>query len=193
MDGTVCTKKRMWRWRSNPLRRRDDIIEAWIVLLVWAVVAVGGSVAGLVTAHAADEVFARQRVERHRAQAVLLADVPPATSAVGAARQQGLAEVRWTAADGTTRTDRTLVTRGLKAGAEVDVWLDRRDGLVTEPPSRTEAAVEAAVLGAAAALALAGTAFGVGAVARWQLKRRCVAQWGREWELVGPEWGRQNS
>ncbi|MEV0175924.1 hypothetical protein AB0I00_33050 [Streptomyces sp. NPDC050803] len=193
MDGTVCTKKRMWRWRSNPLRRRDDIIEAWIVLAVWVVVAVGGALAGLVTAHAADETFAQQRNERHPAQAVLLADVPRATTSTGTTGQQALAKVRWTTDDGTTRTDHTLVQRGRQAGTEIDVWLDRDGSLVTEPPSRTEAAVEAAVLGSAAALALAGTAVGIGAVARRHLNRRCVAQWGREWELVGPEWGRQNS
>ncbi|MFC8358546.1 hypothetical protein ACFUIY_01615 [Streptomyces griseorubiginosus] len=39
-----------WRRRSNPLRRRGDLLEARIVLTVWAVVAVGGTIAGLVTA-----------------------------------------------------------------------------------------------------------------------------------------------
>jgi len=33
-------RKRLWRLRSNPLRRHDDIVEAWIVLVVWAVVLV---------------------------------------------------------------------------------------------------------------------------------------------------------
>ncbi|MFJ8142340.1 hypothetical protein [Streptomyces sp. NPDC096013] len=27
-------KERLWRLRSNRLRRRDDIVEAWIVLVV---------------------------------------------------------------------------------------------------------------------------------------------------------------
>lgn len=41
MHGSRCTRKRFWRWRSNPLRRHDDIVEAWIVLAVWAVIAIG--------------------------------------------------------------------------------------------------------------------------------------------------------
>jgi hypothetical protein len=27
-------KRRLWRLRSNPLRRHDDVVEAWIILVV---------------------------------------------------------------------------------------------------------------------------------------------------------------
>lgn len=185
-DGT-CTKKRLWRWRGNPLRRRDDIVEAWVVLAVWAVVLAGGTLAGLVTSHTAEEVFARQRAERHSVRAVLRADVP--ASATGAGGTRALAPISWTAPDGATHTDNTLVGRGQKAGAEVVVWLDGRGELAIEPPSPTEAAIEAGVLGTAAALGLAGTAFGAGALVRWRLDRRRIDRWGREWDLVGPRWG----
>ncbi|MEW2267248.1 hypothetical protein ACGF5T_34870 [Streptomyces sp. NPDC047853] len=46
-------RKWLWRWRSNPLRRHDDVIEAWMVLVTWAVIVGGGAVAGLVTAQTA--------------------------------------------------------------------------------------------------------------------------------------------
>ncbi|MGV9452474.1 Rv1733c family protein [Streptomyces sp. NPDC003635] len=191
MDGTQCAKRRMWRWRSNPLRRRDDVVEAWIALAVWVVAIVGGTLVGMVTAGAADEVFVRERNERHPVTAVLLTDVPKAATSVGPAGGQAVAKVRWTADDGTPRTGETLVARGRKAGAETVVWVDRRGALAPEPPSPTAAAVEAGVLGSAAALALAGAAFGVGAAARWRLDRRRVERWGREWEQVGPQWRRQ--
>ncbi|WP_420709208.1 hypothetical protein [Streptomyces sp. AS58] len=48
------TTKRLWRWRSNPLRRREDVVEAWVVLTVRVIVAVAGAVAGLVTARSAE-------------------------------------------------------------------------------------------------------------------------------------------
>ncbi|QOV33744.1 hypothetical protein IM697_26530 [Streptomyces ferrugineus] len=185
-DGT-CAKRRLWRWHSNPLRRRDDIVEAWIVLAVWAVILVGGAVVGLVTAQAAAEAFTRQRAERRPVPAVLLADVPASASASGGTL--ALARISWTTPDGTTHTDRTLVDTGQKAGAEVTVWLDGRGALVTEPPSTTETAIEAGVLGVAAAVGLAGAAVGAGALARWRLDRRRIDQWGREWDLVGPLWG----
>ncbi|MEU1202415.1 hypothetical protein ABZ446_40225 [Streptomyces sp. NPDC005813] len=182
-------KNRLWRWRSNPLRRRDDIVEAWIVLAVWTVFTVGGAIAGLVTAHAADEAFARQRAERHSVEAVLLHDVPRAGTAVGGATDLRTASVRWSASDGSPRTGRTPVHAGLKAGSHVTVWQNGQGHLTPAPTSSAEAAIESVFLGTTAAAALAGLVFGAGAVARWRLDRRRVDAWGREWDLVGPRWG----
>jgi hypothetical protein len=189
MGGGTGRRNRLWRWRSNPLRRRDDVIEAWIVLAVWALVAAGGTLAGFVTAHAADEVFARQRAERRPVEAVLAADLPSAAAGAGRAAERISAKVRWTAPDGSSRTGLTLVDAGQQAGAEVTVWLDARGVLSTEPPNTTEAALEAAVLGTAAALATTGVVVGAGALTRRRLDRRRIDGWGREWDLVGPQWG----
>ncbi|MER5518369.1 hypothetical protein [Streptomyces sp. NPDC002763] len=189
MRRTRRVKKLLWRWRSNPLRRRDDIVEAWIVLAVWTLVLVGGIVAGLVTAGAADDVFARQRAERAPVRAVLLVAVPKSVSGIGTGSERTPGTVSWTAPDGSTRTGRTLVDTGSKAGSKVVVWLDHQGGLTTEPPSAGEAAVEAGVLGTVAGCALAGAVFGAGAVARWRLERRRLDLWDREWDTVGPRWG----
>ncbi|WP_340384407.1 hypothetical protein U5640_41620 [Streptomyces sp. SS7] len=189
MPSGTYARKRLWRWRSNPLRRHDDIVEAWIVLAVWAVFVVGGTVAGLVTAHAADEVFAQQRAERQSVRAVLLDDVPLAAAVVAGTSGQRTATVRWTASDGSTRTGRTLVHTGLDAGSRVTVWQDGHGRLTPAPPNSTEAAIESGFLGVAAAAGLAGLVFATGAVLRWRLDRRRVDGWGREWDLVGPRWG----
>ncbi|KOG37098.1 Rv1733c family protein [Streptomyces resistomycificus] len=189
MRGNERAKDRLWRWRSNPMRRREDIVEAWVVLAVWVVVAVGGTVAGLVTAHAADEVLSQQRAERRSVRAVLLTDVPHREVTVRAADDKALAKVRWTAPDGSTHTGRTLVNTGQKAGAGLTVWQDGRGTLTTPPPSPTGAAVEAGVLGTAAGLALTGATLAAGAVARWRLDQRRITAWDREWESVGPTWG----
>jgi hypothetical protein len=182
-------KKRLWRWRSNPVRRHDDIVEAWIVLAVWAFIAVGGAVAGTVTAQAADRVFTQQRAERRPVQAVLLTSAPKNAVSAGVTDDRRLATVRWTAPDGSTRTGLTRVDAGLTAGTSVMVWEDGRGRLVSEPPSATESGVEAGFLGVAAVSAVAGVALGAGAVARWRLDQRRMALWGREWDLVGPQWG----
>ncbi|MEV6020223.1 MULTISPECIES: hypothetical protein [unclassified Streptomyces] len=186
-------RKRLWRWRSNPLRRRDDIIEAWIVLAVWAVFAVGGSVAGLVTARAADEAFAAQRAEREPVRAVVLHDVPLNAPAIGGAYGRRTTAVRWVASDGSTRTGRTEVDTGLKAGSKVTVWQDGHGRLATAPQSPAQAAIESDFLGVAAAAGLALPVFGAGAVIRWQLDRRRVDEWGKEWDQVGPRWGHKTS
>lgn len=160
------------------------------MLAVWAVIAVGGTVAGLVTAHAADEVFARQRAERHSVRAVLLTDVPRTVAGDGTTGDKIAVPVRWTDPEGSAHTDRTLVDTGLKPGTRIVVWTDGRGEITAEPPTPSEAAVEAGALATAAALAFAGLACGAGTLARWRLDRRRIDQWGREWDhLVGPQWG----
>ncbi|MFF8941534.1 hypothetical protein ACF1A5_04470 [Streptomyces sp. NPDC014864] len=186
--GTRRTGRRLWRWRRNPLRRHDDVVEAWVLLVMWVVIVVGGAIAGAVTALAADQEFARQRADRQAVRAVLLTDVPLGTSSAGSESYRAPGQVRWTAPDGTTRTGRTLVSTGLRSGSTVTVWQDRHGVLTTEPPGATEAAVEAGLFGTAAALGFAGLAFGTGALARWRLDRHRYAQWDAEWDLVGPRW-----
>ncbi|MFF4507393.1 hypothetical protein [Streptomyces sp. NPDC001401] len=179
------TTRWLWRWRANPLRRRDDVLEAWLVLALWALVAVGGTLAGVLTARAADDVFAQQRAERAPVRAVLLTDTPPSE----ANSYRAFAQVRWTGTDGSARTGKTLVEGGLRAGSTTVLWTDTQGNLTTRPPSRTDAAGEAGLLGAASALAVTGIAFGATGAARWCLDRRRIDEWGREWDLVGPRWG----
>jgi hypothetical protein len=189
MRGGRHTKRRLWRWRSNPLRRHDDVLEAWLVLAVWALIAVGGTFAGVVTARAADDVFAQQRAERVPVRAVLVDDSPRAA----ASSYQVLATVRWTTADGSVHADKILVDAGQKAGTGIKVWTNAQGDLAITPPSRSTAATEAALMGAAAALAVTGLAVGAGGATRWWLDRRRIDQWGKEWDLVGPTWGHKTS
>jgi hypothetical protein len=196
MRGTKRVRQLLWRWRSNPLRRHDDIAEAWIVLAVWLVIAIGGTLTGLLTAHAADASFARLRHERHSVQAVVVATTAP-TSGVGIEAgtpyDRVRATVRWTATDGSTHTGRALVDYGHRAGSKVVVWLNSKEQPTTQPPTASAAAAEAACLGAAAAVAFGGLAFAAGRVAQWRLDQRRYDQWGREWDQVGPQWRRKTT
>ena len=186
------TRSLLWRWRSNPIRRRDDVLEAWLLLAVWVLMAVGGTLAGVVTAHAADQVLARQRTERSPVPAVLLTDVPrTATSGLG--RDLASAEVRWTASDGSSHSGMALVSPDKKAGSTVRIWIDTHARLSTRPATPTEAAVEAGLLGASAALASIGVVYGAGRTGRWWLDRRRFEQWDLEWTLVGPQWGHRKT
>ncbi|MBW8820836.1 MAG: hypothetical protein JF598_22125, partial [Streptomyces sp.] len=67
------TRVRGWRWRRNPLRRRSDVIEAWTVLAVAALMLLGAPLVGAVVgwwAHGdARAVAAAQHSERHRVRA----------------------------------------------------------------------------------------------------------------------------
>ncbi|MFC5201068.1 Rv1733c family protein [Streptomyces kaempferi] len=122
MRGTKRVRQLLWRWRSNPLRRHDDIVGAWIVLAVWMVIATGGSLIGVLTAHPADESFAQLRRERHPVQAVLVESAAPTVNdGAGTPYDQIRATVRWTAKDGSTRTGRALLDPGQQAGSKVVV------------------------------------------------------------------------
>ncbi|MER5942037.1 hypothetical protein ABT121_32570 [Streptomyces sp. NPDC001928] len=107
-------------------------------MAVWVIVAVGGMVAGLVTAHATGEVLARRRAERHPVRSVLLTDLPKRTSLVRSSGGKVSAQVGWTATDGSARTGRTLVDTELKAGTGVVVRQDSRGTPTPAPPSLTE-------------------------------------------------------
>ncbi|MFF8475673.1 hypothetical protein [Streptomyces sp. NPDC015414] len=186
--GRGRTRVLLWRWRRNPLRRRDDVLEAWFLLAVWVLVVVGGTLVGLVTARAAGESFGRQRAERTPVTAVLLDDAPR-TAIAGPGDDRTSARVRWTAPDGTRHSGGTLVPGGLRAGSAVEIWLDAWGRPSSAPPTSGEATAESALLGVSAALALTGAAFGVRCAGRWWLDRRRIEEWDREWALLGPRWG----
>jgi hypothetical protein len=182
-------RTRLWRWRSNPLRRHADVVEAWIVLASWTGFALGGAVVGTVTARAADESLSQARAERHSVEAVLVESTASSvTDTEGASDSAVWAKVRWTGSDRSVRTGRTMVDAGHKAGSTVLVWTDRKGNLTKEPATTTEAAVETGLLGTVAALAVGGLTLGAGRTARWRLDRKRIDQWGREWKQVGPQW-----
>jgi len=190
MRKAQLTRQRWWRWRRNPLRRRTDIVEAWIVLVVWTVIALGGTLVGLVTAHAAAESFAQLRRERHSVPAVLVEKKAQAVPTEEAASSQRVrAKVRWTASDGSTRTGWTLVSSGHRTGSKVVIWMDNQGRLAAEPPTVSAAAAEEALLGTGAALAFGGLTFAAGRLAQWRIDQGRYQQWGREWAQVGPQWG----
>lgn len=190
MREATRTTRRCWRWRRNPLRRHADIVEAWIVLVVWTVIAVGGTLVGVVAAHAAEDSFAQLRRERHSVPAVLVENTAGAVSTGEATTSERVrAKVRWTVSDGSTRTGWTLVGSGHKPGSRVMVWMDSQGQLAAEPPTAGAAAAEAALLGAGAALTFGGLTLAAGRLAQWRLDQGRYEQWGREWAQVGPQWG----
>ena len=191
MRGTGRTRRWLWRWRSSPLRRREDVVEAWIVLALWAVVVLGGALVGTVTVRSADESLARVRAERHAVRAVLLQSTEEATPLTeGVPENRVRARIRWTAPDGSVRSGRALVPYGREAGTRVPVWTDDAGRLAPQPPTAAQAAFEAELLGVSAVLALGGLVYGAGRAARWRLDRRRLDGWARDWNRVEPGWRR---
>ncbi|MEW2609953.1 hypothetical protein AB0937_07020 [Streptomyces sp. NPDC047880] len=180
----------LWHWRRNPLRRREDVWEAWILLVAWFVVIVAGPVAGVLGAQATVDRLAQRRAERHPTTATLLGDSSRSTVSGEVTIDRVIAPVRWTAADGTSRTGRAQVEAGRKAGERVVVWLDQKDRLTEEPQTPGDANVEAAFMGAASFGAVTVAAAAGVHGARMALDRRRSRAWDAEWRKLGPQWGR---
>jgi hypothetical protein len=186
------TTVRFWRWRSNPLKRGSDRVEACAVLASGLLLAVGAPAAGVATGLATTAHAPRPPAGWHQVSAVLVAKAPSAVVA-GAGPQQVRATVRWHTAVGTTRTGEALVRPGSPAGSRTAIWLDRSGAARDNPvdPARTVAGAVAGGTLAASGTALVSSG-GLAAV-RWVLARRRSADLDREWERLGPRWRRHRT
>ncbi|OIK26121.1 hypothetical protein [Streptomyces malaysiense] len=180
---------RGWRWRSNPLRRRCDVVEAWTVLvaavLLFVVVPLTGVAAGLRAQDRDAATAAAQRAARHRVSATLSA-APPAVR-VERGHPRG-AEIHWTEPGSGTRTAWARVPAGARTGDTVPVWVDSRGRVVAAPSSGAAVLQHAVTVGVCAAACAGGVVFlGCAVVRRIALRHR-LAEWERAWARTGPRW-----
>ncbi|MGW3938506.1 Rv1733c family protein [Streptomyces sp. NBC_00024] len=181
----------LWRWRANPLRRRSDVVEARVVLVAVALMAVGAPVAGATTAWSVDDSLQQQRQERHPTSGLLIKDAPYLAGYTGQGTVR--AAVRWTSPDGSVRTGTAPVEPGSKAGTPATIWLDTRGRLTGQPPTAVMAEVEADLAGALAAAGVGAVLLAGRGIAAVRLNRSRDAQWDREWSVVGPQWSRRRA
>ncbi|MFD7406598.1 hypothetical protein ACFV7R_28860 [Streptomyces sp. NPDC059866] len=188
-----CPKVWLWRWRRNPLKRRADTVEAWVLLGAGMLTVLGGVLAGLTVARSVEQELARERAEWRPVAASLTKDVPGASRAAGGASngERVWAEVRWTAPDGSSRTGQARVRPGSSVGTPVTVWTDRRGRLVTAPASESQARVRASLTGGLAGLSAAVVPLAGGRALLARLERRRLDQWDLDWARFDPLWGRR--
>ncbi|MGV9561360.1 Rv1733c family protein [Streptomyces sp. NPDC003480] len=179
-----------WRWRRNPLRRRSDALEAWVLLTVWVVSVVGGLLTGLAATHSVEHGLARERAEWRPVVALLTRDAPKATAATASGGGRVWADVRWTGTDGRSHAGEARVAAGSRTGAAVTVWTDGSGSLVNRPASRPEARMRAVMVGVLVGASVAVVPYLGGRIARERLERRRMAQWDAAWARFGPMWGR---
>ena len=175
----------------NPLRRRLDVIDGWLLpTVIAAFITLGPLLAGGIGLWMHADNAAAQRAQRswHEVRAVLLQPVPgPAMSGNGSNSWLVWAPARWTA-DGRTQTGNVPAPAGTSKDAVVPVWLNRA-GHVQVPPLSAGAARDRIVVAALFALAsLAVLLTILAALARWLIDRRRLAGWEAAWRSVGPRW-----
>lgn len=196
----------LWRWRRNPLKRRADTLEAWVLLGAWLLTLVAGVLAGLAAARSVEGGLARERSEWHPVVAHVVEKAPGrSASGSGTGSESGSgsgsgsgasggervwARVGWSVDDGSVHTGQARVPAGSRAGTPVTVWTDPQGHLVTRPATASEAHLRSALIGGLVGLSAAAVPFVAGLVARGRLERRRMDRWDAEWSRLGPQWGR---
>lgn len=199
--GTMRAVVGLRRWRHNPLRRKTDLVEAWValgalLLMVFAVPVIGW-ISGTLTDDALRRTIRAQHEDRHRTEArvVRLADASarvmydPESSTE---REPGLPVIaKWTAPDGSRHTETVhSAPATVRAGDTLRVWTDGDGRLAKRPTDPATARTHAALAG----IGVAASAAGLVEVARrlvvWKLNRRRYARLDLAWAQAGPDWGR---
>ncbi|QKW28525.1 hypothetical protein HUT11_22260 [Streptomyces seoulensis] len=182
----------LWRLRRNPLRRRTDLIRAWLALGLFLTALAAAPAAMFLAGDAACRHYtataAAQQRTRAPTTAVLLRPAPrhPEPGSAEARRTRYPVEVRFTDPGGQARTTKTDVTPGLPAGATIDLWTDTH-GRVTAPPLTWDQirsrSLGWAILAFLAPPAVAATAY---ATAALTLHRHDLRSWDRAWREAPP-------
>ncbi len=178
---------------GNPLRRRLDLLDAWLVpIAIVAFLALSPVVLGLTGnwMRAANASEQAAQAHWHHVQAVLLQPVPgPEQAAHGTNGWITWAPARWIAG-GTQHTADVPAPAGSRAGTVITVWFDGA-GKVHLPrltPGQARGRVLEARLTGLAVLAVVLAIMIM--VARRFLDRRRIAGWEHAWLSVGPTWSR---
>ncbi|MEU1010893.1 hypothetical protein [Streptomyces sp. NPDC005890] len=184
----------LWRWRRNPLKRRADVVEAWVVLGACLLTVLAGVLAGLAAAGSVEDGLARERAAWRPAVARVVKQVPGSSrrhgSHASSTGERIWAEVRWTVPDGSAHTGQVRVEPGSKPGTPVTVWTDPQGHLVSRPTTASEAAFRATLIGLLVGVSAAAVPFVAGLAVRGRLERRRMEAWDTEWSRLGPQWGR---
>ncbi|WP_327292517.1 Rv1733c family protein [Streptomyces sp. NBC_01198] len=200
--------KRGWRWRRNPLRRRSDVVEAWlgvVTALLLCTVPLIGWWAGQSVDRTLQRVVRTQRVERSLVPAAVVqspaaagAGVAPGSSKAAAAVAAAGAdsdprhgdELHWIAPDNSPHTAKVPVGLEVWHGDQLLLWTDRAGTLVPPPMDDATASTHAILAGVATGSAVGGLLLMSRQLLVWRLMRRRMDSWEREWARVGQDWGR---
>jgi hypothetical protein len=179
---------------GNPLRRRSDLIEAWLaptaIVVFLALCPLFVVVTGMTVR--ADYAAAQQAQQSWRpVKAVVLDAVPgPEMSDHGANTWLTWTPATWTVA-GHEWIGEVPAPASTRADATVTAWLDRA-GNVQLPPLTAAGARERVAYATLIALAALAVLLAVmTAIARRVLDRQRLAGWETAWVSVGPVWSRR--
>ncbi len=179
---------------DNPLRRRADRVEAWIVGGLLAAFLLCGPLAAVLAGYYASAFALRvardQQAAWRQVPAVLLANAPASDEFSYSGVALSMVRARWTAPDGVRRTGSIPVLPGARAGSTVQVWVDA-SGQLTDPPLRPDQVTGQSVLASVCAPIIVGLVLlAAGGLVHSVVDRRRMAAWDADWQATGPRWTR---
>jgi hypothetical protein len=179
--------------RRSSLRRRVDVVNAWLTLFM-AVLAILAPIAAVRAGaayyqHGLHEMRLAQQ-GKTRVQAVLLEDTPAAVGPASLSEQtQVLA--RWQGPGGSVHIEKIFIVGGGQAGDKAPIWVDSAGNAVAAPLERQQVLSNSSAVGASSLLgietALGLALFGV----RRMVDRRRLAHWQLSWASIEPQWSRR--
>jgi hypothetical protein len=179
----------------NPLRRRTDRVEAYLLAGLFVAAAAGAPFAAQAAGRAAyssalriqqEQLATRQQVKAQLTVAAgstmngyTLSEYVPTTAT-------------WKSAAGVVRHGRVLARSGSAPGTPVTVWVAPNGDLASPPLTNAQVAGQgdAGALGSVAGVVVTFL-IGVGVI-RYVMYRRRMAAWEADWLITAPMWNRQS-
>lgn len=179
----------------NPLRRRSDRVEAYLLAGLLVAAAAGAPLAAeaaSASAYAGALRLQHQQLATSFLVTAVLAQ-PAGTSDNGYTISVDVpARATWTSVSGKPRAGTILALAGSGKGTAVPVWTDLAGDLVS-PPMTTAQVAGQGDAGATGAVAMVVALFFAGTgTTRYVLRRRRLAAWEADWLLTAPTWNRQS-
>ncbi len=190
-----CRAIRGLRPDRNPLRRRSDRLETYLLAGLFVAAAVGAPFAAQAAGHAAYvralHAEQAQQASSHQVRAVLTQAAGTSMNGYSLGSDVPV-QATWTSVTKVKRTGQVLAPAGSPKGSAVTIWTDDAGNLTNPPlqPSQVNGQSDLAALGAitgVGVLYLSGTM-----VARRVLNKRRMAAWAADWEVTARAWNRQS-
>jgi hypothetical protein len=178
----------------NPLRRRSDRVESYLLAGLLVAALAGAPFAAQAASHAAYAGALRaeraQLAALHQVRAVITEPAGDSNSAYTLSTEVPV-QAAWTSPAGERRTADILVLAGTPKGTRITIWTDARGNLSNPPlqPSQVAGQGDVAALGAivtVVALYLCATG-----IVRYVMYRRRMAAWDADWVVTAQTWNRQ--
>jgi hypothetical protein len=196
MDTFTLSFGRCWTIRAlgrNPLVRFSDRVEAVVLVLVVIaalfVTPVAGAI-GTAVYESRARLYTEQAHTRHTVAATAIED---STVVVDQNAEVFPTEARWRV-NGVEHVGSVELAHAIKAGDQLDVWVDASGDQVAAPTPISRAGIDAMFAGAGAWLIVMAGVAGLSMLVRSWMTHRRFLDWEREWQaLVSDDGGRTGS